>query len=249
MSRLLARLGISYQRGREYVHSPDPDYAAKVADIAAVLRETRRSGPRGVAVYLDELTYYRHPTTAQAYAPRGQQPRAERSQHANTSTRVVATLGDLDGKVVRQQGAKVGVRELVRFYRTLRESYPQATRLYVILDNWPIHFHPDVLVALEPQEQRWKPKLSPSWPTEPTAAARRKWGHLQLPLQLLSLPSYASWENPIEKLWRWLKQEVLHLHRQASDLPQLRALVLAFLGQFEHGSQALLRYVGLKVPG
>ena len=175
MSRLLARLGISYQRGREYVHSPDPDYAAKVADIAAVLRETRRSGPRGVAVYLDELTYYRHPTTAQAYAPRGQQPRAERSHHANTSTRVVATLGDLDGKVVRQQGTKVGVRELVRFYRTLRESYPQATRLYVILDNWPIHFHPDVLVALEPQEQRWKPKLSPSCPTGPTAAAGRRW--------------------------------------------------------------------------
>ncbi|MBK9008807.1 MAG: transposase [Anaerolineae bacterium] len=26
----------------------------------------------------------------------------------------------------------------------------------------------------------------------------------------LLFPTYASWLNPIEKLWKWLKQEVLH---------------------------------------
>jgi len=54
--------------------------------------------------------------------------------------------------------------------------------------------------------------------------------------------------NPIEKLWRWLCQDVLHLHRLAVDLQALRALVAAFLQQFAQGSADLLRYVGLGLP-
>jgi len=52
----------------------------------------------------------------------------------------------------------------------------------------------------------------------------------------------------VEKLWRWLKQNVLHLHRLAHDLTELRRQVAAFLDQFALGSHALLRYVGLLVP-
>ncbi|MCB8937396.1 MAG: transposase [Ardenticatenaceae bacterium] len=66
-----------------------------------------------------------------------------------------------------------------------------------------------------------------------------------MPVQLLPLPTYASWLNPIEKLWRWLKQEVLHLHRFSDDWPELREVVASFLDQFATGSDALLRYVGL----
>jgi len=46
-------------------------------------------------------------------------------------------------------------------------------------------------------------------------------------------------------LWRWLRQEVLHLHSLANRLEQLRALVRAFLDRFQNGSDDLLRYVGL----
>jgi hypothetical protein len=52
-----------------------------------------------------------------------------------------------------------------------------------------------------------------------------------------------------EKLWRKLKQELLHLHRLADKLPQLREEVDHFLDQFAFGSLDLLRYVGLLVPG
>src|SRR5512143_4103373 len=31
LHQLLERLGISYQRGRHHIHSPDPDYQAKLA--------------------------------------------------------------------------------------------------------------------------------------------------------------------------------------------------------------------------
>jgi hypothetical protein len=242
---LLARLGISYQRGRQYVPSPDPDYAAKRAYLAAQLAAARTSGGRIVALYLDELTYYRQPTLAPAYAGHGETPRAQRSHRSNTATRVLATLADDDGRVVAQQSSKIGIAALVQFYQELRTHYPAAARFVVAQDNWPVHFHPDLRVALEPQESPFPRCLPPDWRGEASPAARRRWGELQLPIQLVPLPTYASWLNPIEKLWRWLQQEVIHLHPWADDLPTLRAAVRAFLGRFAAGSQALRRYVGL----
>lgn len=248
MWAILDRLGISYQRGRDYVHSPDPDYPGKIAAIETVIAQARACNGRLVALYLDELTYYRHPSVGSAYAPRnGGQPRAQRSLRAATPTRVVATLDQQDGRVVAWQGSKVGISQLVSFYRQLRTAYPEAERLYLIMDNWPIHYHPDVLVALEPQEASWPRRLSASWPTSPTARAQAKWGSWNLPIQLVSLPTYASWENPIEKLWRWAKQEILHLHPFADRLDELRGAMSGFLARFAEGSQALLRYVGLPV--
>jgi transposase len=66
-----------------------------------------------------------------------------------------------------------------------------------------------------------------------------------LPIQLICLPTYASWLNPIEKLWRWLKQDVLHLHCLSQDWPALKQAVATFLDGFATGSDSLLRYVGL----
>jgi hypothetical protein len=247
--RLLDDLDIRWKRARDHVHSPDPAYLAKVAVIEE-LRETVRTTPsHHIVVFQDELPYYRQPTLANGYAVRGSKaPLAERSHRSNTATRVAGALNCLTGQVTALQASRVGVRELVRLYEQLCQAYPTAERLSVVQDNWPVHFHPDVLAALEPQ--RWlEPCVPgarpPNWPTEPSPRARR----LHLPIQLVPLPTYASETNPIEKLWRWLKQEVLHLHPWADDLATLRQEALAFLDQFAHGSDALLRYVGLLVPG
>jgi hypothetical protein len=50
-------------------------------------------------------------------------------------------------------------------------------------------------------------------------------------------------------LWRWLREAILKLHRLAGDWTVLRERVNRFLDQFAHGSQALLRYVGLLGDG
>jgi hypothetical protein len=250
LSRLLKRLGLSWKRARDYIHSPDPDYLEKLAEIAVFIDRARTSHGSIALLYLDELTFYRQPTLFQAYEERGHlQPLARRSQRTNTATRVVAALNVMDGRVHYRRGSKIGLRELVAFYREIRQAYAEAERIYVVQDNNPMHFHPDVLVALEKQENHWPLYKPPNWCSEASAKASRQWGQLQLPIQLVPLPTYAPWTNPVEKLWRKLKQEYLHLHRLADRLDELRGGVDRFLDQFANGSLALLHYVGILVPG
>jgi hypothetical protein len=149
--------------------------------------------------------------------------------------------------VVFRRG-RVSIDGLVAFYQQLCAAYGDAQRLYVVQDNWPVHFHPDVLVALEAQETRWPFPRPKSWAATASKRAVRKWAQLRLPIQLVPLPTYTSWRNPIEKLWRKLRQDVTHLHLWADDLPQLRDQIDRFLAQFADGSEVLLRYVGL-CPG
>jgi hypothetical protein len=68
-----------------------------------------------------------------------------------------------------------------------------------------------------------------------------------LPIQLLPLPTYASWANPIEQLWRKLRQDLGHLHPWADDLAQLRAAVDHWLDAYHQPSPELLHYVGLSI--
>jgi len=63
------------------------------------------------------------------------------------------------------------------------------------------------------------------------------------------LPTYAPWLNPIKKSWRWLRDNVLALHRLADDWDAPLARVAAFLDQFADESDALLHYVGLLGDG
>lgn len=245
--RILAACDLHWKRARSYIHSPDPEYDAKLARVAACLERAARSGGREVALYQDEMTIERQPLLAQAYAPAGHdQGLARRSYRSNTRTRLTGTLDPQDGRVVVERASIINVRTLVAFYQGLVAAYPEAQQIWLIQDNWPVHTHPDVLVALAEQEPTF-PFLRPaSWPTEAHAWARRQFGALHLPIQLVLLPTYASWCNPIEKLWRKLRQELLHLHAWADDLPALRQAIDDVLATFANGSADLLQYVGLR---
>lgn len=244
--RLLERLDVVWKRGRACVLSPDPDYDAKLAYLEQLRQQTAADPERSILAYLDEVTIERQPTVAAAFAPRGdEQPRARRSHASDTLTRVVASLTHGTGQVVFRRASKIRLDTLVQFYVQLRAAYPQAQRLYVVQDNWPVHTHPDVLVALEPQTSPFAFHRPGNWPTVASPAAQRRFGGLELPIQIVPLPTYASWCNPIEKLWRKLRQQLTHLHPWADDLPLLRAEIDQFLGWFDQGSAALLRYVGL----
>ena len=242
LCRLLERLGIRRKRARDYLHSPDPDYAAKVAYVQQCWQQTLAEPARLVLVYLDEFAFERQPSLADAYEARGPAcPLARLSHHRNNQCRGLGALDASSGQVVYCQRSHITTAVLASFYRQLAERYPQAERIYVVQDNWPVHAHPDVLAGLQAQQSPFWPHLPDNWPTEPSRRAARQ----PVPIQLVFLPTYAPWLNPIEKLWRWLRQQVLHLHRLSDDWEGLKQRVLAFMAQFAQGSQALLHYVGL----
>jgi transposase len=220
LSRLLARLRVRYRRGQEHVHSPDPQYEAKMAAVAAA-RAAAAARPGAVAfVYQDEFTAYRRPSVAEAWHGVGGPGRPAESGHkANNARRLIGALDAVDGRLFCWQRAHADVATLVRYYEALEASYPHAEEVYVAQDNWPVHFHERVLRALEGTK-----------------------------IRLLRLPTYAPWTNPIEKVWRRLRQEVLHMHDFGDDWAGLRAAIAAWLEQWSCPSPGLLRYVGL-CPG
>ena len=134
---------------------------------------------------------------------------------------MIGALNALTGRVDYLENYVVGRRQVIQFYGQLDQRYGHVERLYVVQDNWSIHQHPDVLAALT-----GLPRIAPVW-----------------------LPTYAPWLNPIEKLWRWLRQDQLYVHRLAHDWGVLRQRVNAFFDQFATGSHALLHYVGLLGDG
>ena len=139
----------------------------------------------------------------------------------NQQWRTIGALNAVTGQVHYLDGYIVGRQQVTKFYTQLDRAYPAADLLYVIQDNWNIPTHPDVLTALAGY-----PRIKPVW-----------------------LPTYAPWLNPIEKLWRWLRQDILKMHRWVEDWPQVKQRVHDFLDQFAHGSPDLLRYVGLVGKG
>ena len=242
LCRLLERVGIRYKRARDYLHSPDRDYAAKVDYIQSCCQITCEKPEHFVLLYLDEFAFERQPTLSQAYEAQGQRcPLAHRSQRSNTQCRGLGALNALTGQVLYIQRTHITTAVLSAFYAQIAAAYPQAETILVVQDNWPVHVHPDVLARLQPQRSPFWPHVPDNWSAQPS----RRAVHDTLPIQLCFLPTYSPWLNPIEKLWRWLRQQVLHLHRLSDDWPYLKQRVLDFIAQFHLGSLPLLRYVGL----
>jgi hypothetical protein len=244
MCQIIRRLKVSRKRARHHVHSPDPHYVEKLGEVRVNLLRSGSDPEALVFLFEDEFTLYRHPSLALAYERLGKlQPLAELGWKTNFTWRIAAGLIAWTGQVTYAQARYMNIAQLTLFYQKLVSAYP-GVEIAVVEDNWPVHSHADLLAALQPQTFPWGVHRPANWKLQ----ARQQIELLNLPIRLLFLPTYASWTNPIEKLWRLLKQEVLHLHRYADDWPGLKQRVCAFLDQFAQGSQALLRYVGLGDP-
>lgn len=219
--RKLRRCELGFKQSRDYLHSPDPAYAPKVEAVLAALAAAQAAPERVTLLYGDEVTCYRQPEGGRDWCPRGadQQPLARRSCRSNTKLRVAGALDALTGAVTSVAASRAGVAELCRLLRRLRASYGAERELYLVWDNWPVHANAKVLAV---------------------AAEER--------VTILWLPTYAPWLNPIEKLWRKLKQQVLRLHRYSDQWLELKQAVAAFLAEAEQPSVELLRYVGLALP-
>jgi transposase len=220
--RVLQRCEIEWKHGYVNHWSPDPDYTVKVQAIKKCLKQAVSEPQHVVALFLDEMGYYRWPSAARDWLPTEDgYPLAEHGDCTNQQWRVIGALNARTGQVSYLQNYIIGRAKVIEFYELLNRQYRHAQTVYVIRDNWNVHEHPEVQAAL--------------------AAMPR--------LVSVPLPTYAPWLNPIEKLWRWARQRILHRHRLSDQWAELKARMAAFFDQFRHGSRSLLRYVGLLGEG
>jgi DDE superfamily endonuclease len=214
---VLRRLDIRYRRGWAYQVSPDPLATIKLEWIAAIQARATQHPAEVVVLWMDELTIYRLPSAASVWTDgAGRGPKMKLVTGSNTDARIVGALNARTGQLHYLLRSQAGVHELPLFYRALRQAYPTAQEIYVIQDCWPVHFLPEVNQAAN-----------------------------ALQITLVPLPTYASWRNPIEKVWRYLKQEVLHMHSWADVWATLKQEVARFLDRFVQPNSILLHYVGL----
>ena len=169
-------------------------------------------------LYQDELTVYRQPTQGWLWSYMGRhQPKMHYASKYNTAMRIVGYLNAVTGAVHSHDMKSVTGKNLIQSLRQIPHWYPNAERIYIVWDNWQNHRLPAVLKVLN-----------------------------KLPrVEFLFLPTYSPWLNPIEKVWRWLYQTVIHVHRWSDNFLGFRDRIMAALAEHEHGSITLLRYVGL----
>ena len=214
--QILDRLGFSYQKTAAFIRSPDAFFRRKVRRMMQAFEHAVFRPDEAVALFQDELSYYRTPSLAAAWGECGSQPRIAKAPGTDKLTRIGAVMDGVTGALLYQQGDKFGIRQMRALYQSIRDRYDQP-HIYVIQDNCPsVHKHETVLAK---------------------AAA--------LDITPVFLPTYASWLNPIERVWRLLKAEVLHNHLWPHSVTQLRTAVRTFLDQFLSPSDYLLHYVGL----
>lgn len=173
--------------------------------------------------YVDEFTFYSKPIVNKAWAIRGKdQYQACLGFAEEEKCRIGGAMNVKTGEVEFIMDNKVGKKALKKFWQQIKENNSHKEIIYLIMDNWPVHFLDDVVEKAE-----------------------------HFGIRLIRLPTYAPWTNPIEKLWLWLKRDILFLHRNSSYWRKLKNRVNLFLKQFENKSEDLLRYTGLgnnKIP-
>lgn len=215
--RRLQKWRLTRRRTRAHLTSPDPAYRAKVA----LLERAKEAARRGEVelLYGDEHTFYRQPVPDTVWHSKGGggagQPCRKRFAGVNTKRRTQGALNAMTGQLHWKGSSRTRVGQICVFLRQIRAAYPDRS-VVLVWDNWPIHYHEEVLLCAS-----------------------------QCKIELLWLPTYAPWLNPIEKLWKWLVADVLGAHKHAADWKQLCWLVEQFLERLTKPATELLNYCGL----
>src|SRR6266567_1050327 len=215
--QILRRFELVYKRGRQHVHSPDPLYNEKLAQIERARDLAMQASAEVIFLYQDEHTAHLRPQVGRSYCGRGQAG-AKATGAESELLRLAGVLDVATGQVLVRRRQRFNVKEMYRFFYHVEQHYPQADVIYIALDNWPVHFHP--------------------YDQEHLAAIHSK-------IRLLPLPTYAPWTNPIEKFWLKLNREFMKQHPFGLDAAAFRDALDVWLDKHREESAALLHEVGL----
>jgi transposase len=200
VQRVLSASGLRPHRVRQWLHSPDPDFTAKVERICDLYLKPPANA---VVVSIDEKPMQ---ALRRRYDTHLGSDGGVRREFEYIRRGTCCLLGALDvktghvlGRVVRRRTAAA----LVAFLEVVARRYPER-RIYVVWDNLNIH--------LDGKDARW------------TAFNKKHAGRFRF----VYTPLHASWVNQIEIWFSILHRRVLR-YGNFDDVAGLREQVLGFI--------------------
>jgi hypothetical protein len=149
-------------------------------------------------LFEDEASFYRQPSVAPLFAPKGRiQPRCHYSHRSNSAVRAAVVLDAVGGRTAHEMRSHFTAAAVASFVKKVSAWADWAEQIFWVMDNWPVHSHEKVDKAMAAD-----PRMRTLW-----------------------LPTYAPWLNPSEKVWKWVRQKRCHMHTLSGSLPELRKLI------------------------
>jgi transposase len=185
MSRLLKRHRVRLGRPKPIVGCPWPN-ARKTRRLREIKRLIKNVSRGEVVVYVDEVDIHLNPKIGLDWMLPGQQ-RTVLTPGQNEKRYLAGALNARTGELTWVEGErKNSLLFLQLLYRLVTQTYRNARRIHVILDNYGIHDSLQVRLALESLEGR---------------------------VTFLFLPPYCPDDNPIERIWQDLHANVTRNHK------------------------------------
>lgn len=88
---------------------------------------------------------------------------------------------EISGKVIIQEDKTLNAESIIRFLQKIEDAYPTKTKIHLFCDNAPYYRNKAVTKYLEESK-----------------------------IQLHFLPPYSPNLNPIERLWKWMKERIVY---------------------------------------
>lgn len=227
--RLLNQAAIKPHRWHYWLHSPDPDFEAKMLHIVDLyLKAQAMARRREVVICVDEKTSIQALQRRYPHRP-GQAGQATRIEHEyiRHGTRCLTAgfevaSGLVFGHLTESRPAEV----FADFVKRLCARYRRARKIHLVLDNLNTHWHELTCRTVATLCGCRLPSID--------TAAQRKY-FLRAPRKRIVFhftPSHASWLNQIEIWFSTLVRKIL---RQGDfrSLAELERKILAFIDYYD----------------
>ena len=202
--RMLRGQGMVWRRPRPVLGPRDARRAWRLRQIRELLRDLPAEEE---AVFQDEVDLNLNPEIGCMWMPRGQQAQVV-TPGTNVKRYLAGSMSWRTGELVETLGPKRDAALFVAHLDDLRRHFRHYQVIHVICDNARFH----------------TPRGS-----KVVRAYLAAWGHR---VKLHYLPAYSPKDNPIERVWWHLREQITRNHRCA-NIDELVKLTLAWLE--EHG--------------
>ncbi len=214
MCRLLRQSGVRLNRPKPTVDCPWRR-SRRTRRLRAIQRLIDNLAPGEVILYLDEVDIHLNPKLGPEWTLAGRR-KYVRTPGCNEKRYLAGALNPKTGKLTWVEGdRKNSLLFLQLLYKLVTETYRNACRVHLILDNYGIHDSLQVQLALK------------------SAGASK--------IRLHFLPPYCPDHNRIERIWKDLHDNVTRNHR-CSGMEELMTEVRLYLAaRNRHGRHTYAR--------